>query len=94
MLCSSPTFTTLACRHGISAELKGPPKPLRFRPEIFYFDPDLGLKLGQKKPKISGAVPTNRHTTILNDSGPMSAWFGEDPKLSNREIAQPSGCVA
>ncbi len=74
-----------------SAELKGPRKLLRIRPGIFEFEPDLGLKLGQTKPKISGTVPTNRHTTIPNDSGPVSACFDDDPKLLNCEIAQPSG---
>ena len=73
-----------------SAELKGPGKLLRIRPRIFDFEPDLGLKLGQTKPKISGTVPTNRHTTIPNDSGPISACFDDDPKLLNCEIAQPS----
>ena len=42
---------------------------LRIQPEIFDFEPGLGLKLGQTKPKISGTVPTNRHTTIPNDPG-------------------------
>ncbi len=44
----------------------------------------MGLKLG------SGTVPTNRHTTIPNDSGPISACFDDDPKLLNCVIAQPS----
>ncbi len=56
---------------------------------IFDFEPDLGLKLGQNKPKISGTVPTHRHTTIPNDSGPISACFDDGPKLVNCEIAQP-----
>ncbi len=64
-----------------SAELKGPPKPLRIRPEIFEVEPDLGLKLGQTKPEIPGTVPTNRHTTIPNDSGQISACFDDDLKL-------------
>ena len=46
----------------------------RIRPEIFDFEPDLGLKR-------TGAVPTNRHTTIPNDSGPISVCFGDYPKL-------------
>ncbi len=33
---------------------------------------------------------TNRHTTILNDSGSISACFDDDPKLLNCEVAQPS----
>ena len=60
------------------------------RPEIFDVEPDLGLKLGQTKPKISGTVPTNRHATIPNDSGPISACFDDGPKLLNCEMAQPS----
>ena len=64
-----------------SAELKGPRKLLRIRPEIFDFEPELGLKRGQTKPKIPGTVPTDRHTTIPNDSGPISACFDDDPKL-------------
>ncbi len=54
---------------------------MRIRPEIFDFESDLGQKLGQTKPKISGTVPTHRHTTILNDSGPILACFDDDPKL-------------
>ncbi len=38
----------------------------------------------------AGTVPTNRHTTILNDSDPISGCFDDDPKLLNCEIAQPS----
>ncbi len=64
-----------------SAEAKGPRKLLRVRPDIFDFQPDLGLQLGQTKPKISGTVPTNRHTTIPDDYGPISACFDDDPKL-------------
>ncbi len=73
----------------ISAELKGPPQLERIRPEIFDFEPDLDLKLSQTQPQISGTVPTNRHTTIPNDSGPLSACFDGDPTLLNCEIAQP-----
>ncbi len=47
-----------------SAELKGPRTLSRIQPEIFDFDSDLGPKLGQIKTKISGTVPTNRHTQI------------------------------
>ena len=61
-----------------SAELKGPRKLRRIRPEIFAFEPDLGLTT----PDDSGAtVPTDRCTTILNDSGPMSACCDDDPRL-------------
>ncbi len=55
-------------------------------PEIFDFDWDLGLKLSQTKPKISGTVPTNRHTTIPNESGPISVCFDNGPKLLKCEI--------
>ncbi len=74
-----------------SAELSGPPKTLRIRPGICDFEPDLGLKLGQTKAKISGAVPTNRHISIPSDSVAISACFDGDPKLLNCEIAQPCG---
>ncbi len=74
-----------------STELQGPRELLRIRPEIFDFEPDLKLKLGQTTPKISGTVPTDRHTTIPNDSGPISACFDNDPKL---EIAQPKQRVS
>ncbi len=49
----------------------------------------MGLKRRQTKPKINGTVPTNRHTTIPNDDGPISASFDDDPKRPNCEIAQP-----
>jgi hypothetical protein len=49
-------------------------------------EPASGLKLGQPKPKLSGTVPTNRRTSIPNDSGPMSVCFDDDPKFSNCEI--------
>ncbi len=57
---------------------------------MFEFCPDLGLKRSRDKPEIPGTVPTDRHTTIPNDSGPISACFHKDPKLFNSEIAQPS----
>ncbi len=68
-----------------SAELKGPRTLLRIRLGTFDFEPDLGLKLGQTKPNISGTVPTHRHTRIPNDSGPISAGFGEDPNTVKTE---------
>ena len=49
----------------------------------------MGLKQGQTKPKIYGTVPTDRHTTSPNDSGPIPACFDDGPKLLNCEIAQP-----
>ena len=54
---------------------------LRIRPQIVEFEADLGLKLGQTKPKIYGTVPTNRHTAIPNDSVPISECFDDDPIL-------------
>ncbi len=72
--------------HPHLAELKEPRTLLRIRPEIFDFEPDLGPKLGQTKPKISSTVPTNRHTTIPNGSRPISACLDDDPS----KIAQPS----
>ena len=55
-----------------SSELKGRRKHERIRSDIVDFEPELGLKLGQTKPKMSGMVPADRHTTIPNDSGPIS----------------------
>ncbi len=72
-----------------SAELEGPRTLLRIRLGIFDFQLDFGLNLGQTKPKISGTVPTSRHTTNPNDSGSISESFNDDPKLKNCEIAQP-----
>ncbi len=72
-----------------SAELKGPRKLSRIRAEISDFEPDLKLKLNQTPAKTSGAVPTDRHTTIPNDYEPISACFDDDPKLVNCERAQP-----
>ncbi len=77
----------------VSAELKWPRKLLRIWLEIFEFEPELGPKLGQTKPKIAGVVSTNRHTMIPNDSGPISACFDDDPKLLDCEIAQPRGTL-
>ncbi len=82
LLTSSPqntTTSTLRCSG--SAELKGPRQLLRIRPEIFDFRPDLGLEGIKTKPKIPGTVPSDRHTTIPNDSGPISACSDDDPKL-------------
>ncbi len=77
-------------RQFISAELKGPRKLFRIRQEIFDFESDVSLKLGKTKPKISGTVPTKRHTTIPNEYGPISQCFDDVQKLSDFEIAQPS----
>ncbi len=73
-----------------SAELKRPEKLSRIRPEIFDFELDLGRKRRQAKPKIHGTVPTDRLTTIPNDSGTVSSRFDDPPKPSNCKIAQPS----
>ncbi len=67
----------------------GPEPCLRIRPGIFDFEPDLGLKRSQTKPQIPGMVPTDRHTTIPKDSGPISSCFDDEPKHLNREITQP-----
>ncbi len=83
---SSVRVSTLPCSRDTSAALKGPRQILGIRHEIMDFEPDLGLKLAQTKPKISGTAPTNRHTTIPNDSGSISACFDDDPKLVNCEV--------
>ncbi len=66
-----------------SAELTGPRTLFRVRPEIFDFETDLGRRLGQTNPKVSGTVPTNRHTPIPHDLGPISECSDDDPKLLN-----------
>ncbi len=48
---------------------------------IFDFEPDSGPKLGETEPKITGTVPTNRHTTIPNDFGTISAGFDDGAEL-------------
>ncbi len=75
-----------AQKRGLRAVPGRPPKLLKFRPEVWDFDSQLGLKLGQTEPKMSGTVPTNRHTTIPNDAGPIAACFHNDPKFLNCEI--------
>jgi hypothetical protein len=62
-----------------SAELKGPRKLVRIWTDIFDFEPQFRLKRSQTKPKIPGTVPTDRHTTISNDYGPISACFHDGP---------------
>ncbi len=76
---------------GVSAELKGPGKLLRIRPETLDFGPDLGLTGNKTKPKISGTVPTDRHTTSPNDSGRIAAFPQLNERNLNCEIAQPRG---
>ncbi len=83
-----PSLREPAGRPGSSRPVN-PENGLRIRPGIFDFEPDLGLKLDQTEPKISGTVPISLQTTIPNDSGPISACFDGDPKLINCEIAQP-----
>ncbi len=56
-----------------SAELKGPRKLVRIRPESISSQM-LGQKLGQTKPEKSGSAPVNRHTAIPNDSGPIGVF--------------------
>ncbi len=74
----------------LSAELKGPRQLLRIRPDMFDFEPELGSEPSSTQPKIRGTVPTDRHTTSPNDSGPISVYFEDDPTLLNCEIAQSS----
>ncbi len=65
----------------LSPEIEGPRKLLRITPDIFDFEPELGLKRSQTKPKIPSKVTANRDTTIPNNYGPISACFDNDPKL-------------
>ncbi len=72
-----------------SAELTGPGTFSRDPAGNLRFELHLGLKLGQTMPETSGTVPTNRHTTIPNDSRQISACFDDDPTFLKCEIAQP-----
>ncbi len=45
--------------------------------------PKSGPKPDATKPKMSGAVPTNRRARIPSHSGPISACLDDDPKLLN-----------
>ncbi len=52
-----------------AAELKGPDNFLRIRPEIDDFEPDLGQKLGQTKPKKLARHPQTgrqRFRTVMS----------------------------
>ncbi len=62
------------------AELKGPRKLLRIRPETFDFELDLGLKRGQDKHKIFGTLPIGRHTTILASGARDNNLSGRAPQ--------------
>ncbi len=41
-------------------------------------------------PKISGTVPTHRHTTIPTNDGPISPCFDGISKILKCEMPQPS----
>ncbi len=64
-----------------SAELKGPGRLLRIRPEIINVGPKSAPKPDETKPKMPGAVPTNRHKPMPIDFGPVSLRFEDDPKF-------------
>ncbi len=89
---TSPSLVT-------SAELKGPGKTIKIRPEIVDLGPKSAPKPDEAKPKMPGAVPASRHKPMPNDFGPVSGCFGHDPKLATCEIAQPNteppnvGCI-
>ncbi len=70
---------------------RGQEKLVRIRPGIVDLRPKAVPKPDETTPKMPGAVPTNRHAPIPIDFGPVSTCFDHDPKLSNCEIAQPSG---
>ena len=74
----------------VSAELKGPRKLRRIRSAIFDFEAELDPNRSQTKPKIPGTVPTDRRTTIPNDSYLDVGMFGRRSFLFfNCEIAHP-----
>ncbi len=72
------------------AELKGPGKLLRIRPDIADLMPKSAPKPNEAKPKMPGAVPTNWREPIPIDFGAVSVSFDHDPKLLHCEITQPS----
>ncbi len=78
------------------AQLKGPRTLSKIRPAVADVGPKSAPTPDEAKPKMPGAVPTNRHKPIPNDFGPVSRRFDHDRKLVNFEIAQPSprGCRA
>ncbi len=84
------------CFHHVpfTAKLKSARQLPRIRPGIFDIDPEWGLTRGQTTPKISGTVPTNRHTTIPNDSGPISARFGHDPQIFKLRDRSAKFCLS
>ncbi len=63
-----------------SAELQGPRKPLRIRPDMFDFEPDLGLKLSQTKPQH---IRHGTHKPAHNDSERFWPDFGVVPQWSD-----------
>ena len=67
---------------GLDALLDRHSNPLKAR------EPDPGPFNPKPSPKYE--APTNRHTKIPNNSGPISACFDDYPKLLHCEIAQPS----
>ncbi len=87
-------FGKKAIKNNGSAELKGPGKLFRIRPKIVHLEPKLAPKPYEAKPKMPGAVPTNRRKPIPIYFGPVSGCFDHDQKLLNCEIAQPRRCPA
>jgi hypothetical protein len=64
-----------------SVELKGPRQLLRIRPEIFDFEPGLGLKRGQTKPTYPARCPQTGRQQLRTIMARISACFEDDPKL-------------
>ncbi len=70
----------------MSAELKGPRKLLRIRPGIVDVRPKWPPTPDKAKPKMPGAVPTNRNKPMPIDVGPVSVFRPRSKSLSNCEI--------
>ncbi len=65
----------------ISAELKWPRKLVRIRPGSFDFEPDSSQSRANQA--LNNRHGTHRpHRSTPNDSGPISACFDDDPKVS------------
>ncbi len=65
-------FDCLVLHNDYSAQLKGPRTLLRIRPKIGDSGPQPAPKPDEAKPKMPGALPTNRHKPIPIDFGPVA----------------------
>ncbi len=59
---------------------------MSIHPKFIDLGPKSNPKPDEAKPKMPGAVPTNRHKPRPIDFGQVSGCFYHDPKLLNCEI--------